>query len=72
MDRYRFDAETDQNFHVNADPDLDPDWLKRVLILMRILPQVLHVLGKNCLFFGHSIASLQYFVFLITVKCVIM
>jgi hypothetical protein len=26
VDQQRFDADPDQNFHVDADPDPDPDW----------------------------------------------
>jgi hypothetical protein len=39
VDRHRFDADPDPNFHVDADPD--PDWqfsVNMMPILMRILP----------------------------------
>jgi hypothetical protein len=49
VDRHRFNADPDPDsyFHVytdlHPDPDLpDPDCIKTVLILMRILLQVLH------------------------------
>ncbi len=47
MDRHRFDADPDPNFHADADldQDSDPDWHQYTMqILMRILPQVLHIL----------------------------
>jgi hypothetical protein len=51
VDRHRFNADPDPDsyFHVytdlHPDPDLpDPDCIKTVLILMRILLQVLHML----------------------------
>jgi hypothetical protein len=51
VDRHRFDADPDPNFHVDADPgpDPDPDWHQKDADLMRILPQVSHML-ENALF----------------------
>jgi hypothetical protein len=46
--------------------------IRTMPILMGILPQVLHLLeNQNFFTLCHSIVSLQCFIFLISVKCVI-
>jgi hypothetical protein len=47
--------------------------IKTMPILMRVLPQVLHMLENRTkkITFSHSISSLQSFIFLISVKSVI-
>jgi hypothetical protein len=47
VDRNRFDADPDTNFHVDA--DLDPNWHQNNAGIL-ILPQVLHML-ENLKFF---------------------
>jgi hypothetical protein len=48
-----YDADPDPNFHVDADPDPDPDrdpdpdWHEMMPVLVRILPQVSHVLENQ-------------------------
>jgi hypothetical protein len=80
VDRLRFDADPDPNFHADADPDPnfhvdadpDPDWHQN-----NAGPQAdprypkFHTCWKirNCFNFSHSIATLQCFIFLISVKC---
>jgi hypothetical protein len=60
----------DPNFHVDADPD--PNWHKNdVASHADPTPSFTHV-GKSVFYtFCHFIVSLQCFVFLISVKCVI-
>jgi hypothetical protein len=69
VDRQHIDADPDPNFHVDADSDPKPG---PVPILMRILPQVLHIL-ENVIFFSFSQtnASLKCFTFIKSVKGVI-
>jgi hypothetical protein len=61
VDRHRFDADPDPNFHVDADPDPDPVWHIMIPILMRILLQVSHMLGKSqlCQFTCLSFSSVS-------------
>ncbi len=62
-----FNANPDPNFYVDADPDLDPDWVKNhANPHADPVPQDSHMLK-----FFHSFASLQCFIFLITLKDVI-
>ncbi len=64
MDRHRFDAAPDQDFHVANDPD--PDWHQYDADPHADpTPSFKHV-GKSE--FTHSFASLQCFIFLISVK----
>jgi hypothetical protein len=75
VDRHRFDNVPDPVFHFDANPGPDPDWHQNdtVPIHMRILPQILHPLENKKFFltFSVSIASLQCFILLISVKGVI-
>jgi hypothetical protein len=57
----------DPDFHVEADPDPDLYCHRTV----PILSQVLHMLENQNYLFSHSIPTLQRFIFLISVKCVI-
>jgi hypothetical protein len=66
VDQHRFDADPDPNFHVHADPNPnrhknDADSHADTCLYM------LENLNYLTLF-SHSIASLQYFIFLIIVK----
>jgi hypothetical protein len=47
VDRHRNDADTDPNFHVDADPDPHPNAIKTMPILIRNLPQVSHMIIKS-------------------------
>ncbi len=60
MDRHRFDADLDPNFHFDADPDLDPD----------PIPSLTHI-GKSDIFtFIHSNASLPFYLsFFLSGQC---
>jgi hypothetical protein len=52
VDRHRFDANPDPNFHGDADPDPTRIriGIKTLLILMQILSQVLHLLENQKFF----------------------
>ncbi len=52
VDRHRFDAGPDPDFHVDADPDpiRIRIGIRTMPILMRILPQVLHTMGNQKIF----------------------
>jgi hypothetical protein len=65
VDQHRCDANPDPNFHVDADPDPDPDWHRMMPILMQILLQVSHMLGKS------QLCQSSCFIFCIGVKNVI-
>ncbi len=67
-DRHRVDADPDPYFHVDVDPDLDPDWHKNDAD-----PHADPTTRKTKIkffTFNHSIANLQCFTFLINVKTV--
>jgi hypothetical protein len=70
VDRHRFDADPDSNFHVIADPDPDPDWhqIDGDPHADTTRPSFTHV-GKSEFFFtlSRSMSSLQCFIFLISV-----
>jgi hypothetical protein len=76
-DRHRFDADPyqDPDFHVDADPEPDPDWYKNNPADRRADPSKFLTLEKPIflllLYLSHSFASLQCFIFLISVKYVI-
>ncbi len=78
VDRHCFDVnpdpDSDPNVLVDADPDPDPDpdWQKNNVGPHADPTQSFTQVGKSDFFtFGHSIATLQCFIFLISVKCVI-
>jgi hypothetical protein len=71
VDRHRLDADPDPKFHVDADPDPNLDWHQNNADPhVDLSPSFTHV-GKSEYFFTfiHSIARLQCFSFLISVKC---
>jgi hypothetical protein len=75
VDRHRFDADPDSNVHVDTDPDPDPDsdWQQNIASPHADpTPSFTHLRKPEYFFsFIHSIAKLQWFVFLISVKCAI-
>ncbi len=73
MDRHSFDADPDRNFHDDADPDPDPDWYQNDADPHRGSYPKFHTCWNPnfCFTFSHSFASLQCFIFLISVKDVV-
>jgi hypothetical protein len=66
VERQRVHADPDANFHVDAELPIRIDG-KIMPILMQILLQVLPMFYT----FSPNIATLQFFIFLISVKCVL-